>query len=149
MEQIRQGGSHFGAKKHFYRCIWHFLWHWRLNSEPTFSALRWLKQLPTKHYDGGLNNCLQMHCHNEDWREVGLCQLKMPRVFWKIWVGVWAWLRQKLQIDRSGSLCRTHAINYFVSLRIFMHRDAERRGNKITGYWLNFFFCCVHTLTDW
>ena len=49
------------------------------------------QQLARKHYDTGLNNCLQMHNlsqinyrHCEDWKEVGLCQLKMPRVFWKI-----------------------------------------------------------------
>ena len=54
------------------------------------------RELPKKYHDAGLpeqawNNCLWMHCHKsitdtldtayEDWREVCLCQLKMPKVF--------------------------------------------------------------------
>ena len=58
------------------------------------------QELPKKHHEAGppeqaWNNCLQMHdCHKsitdtldtacEDWKVVYLCQLKTPKVVWKI-----------------------------------------------------------------
>ena len=71
MEQMGEGGSHFGAKKHFYRCIWHFLSNTSVKvffcDTGDFRAHifcpQMTQQLAKKHYDTGLNNCLQMHCH--------------------------------------------------------------------------------------
>lgn len=51
----------FGAEKHFYGCIWQYLWHWQLQS----NCLRQLKNYlrSTKKQDR-LKNCLLMHCTN-------------------------------------------------------------------------------------
>ena len=95
--------------KNTYRWIWHW-WILPVSSttlelfcpKMTWEAPWW----PKKHHEAGLpeqawNNCLRMHCHKsitdtldtacEDWREVWLCQLKLPKVFWKIWGGISAW----------------------------------------------------------
>ena len=92
--------------KNTYRWIWHW---WILPVSSTTLELfcpKMTRELPKKHHEAGLpeqawNNCLQMHCHKsitdtldtacEDWKEVWLCQLKLPKVFWKIWGGIRAW----------------------------------------------------------
>ena len=43
--KIWGGGAMFWCQKCFYRCIWHYLWHQRLQS--AFSALRQLKKYLT------------------------------------------------------------------------------------------------------
>ena len=59
-------------------------------------------ELSKKHHESGPpKNCLLMHCdkskyghtrHCEDCKEVCLCQRTTRRAFWRIWVGVCAWL---------------------------------------------------------
>ena len=81
-----------------------------------FSALRWLENCLRSTDEAGLpnqawNNCLWMHCHKsitdaldtacKDWRGVCLCQLKMLKVFWKIWGGICTWWKVRPQHFKS------------------------------------------------
>ena len=93
------GGGGTGAKirvwyqKHFYDC-----WHRRAHRHS--STLRRLKNyLKSTMNQDRLNKLEQLpkdalsqidYWHR--WKNVCLCQLKTPRVFWKIWVAVCPWL---------------------------------------------------------
>ena len=93
------GGGGTGAKilvwyrKHFYDC-----WHRRAHTHS--STLRRLKNyLKSTMNQDRLNKLEQLpkdalsqidYWHR--WKNVCLCQLKTPRVFWKIWVAVCPWL---------------------------------------------------------
>ena len=125
---------------------------------PDNNYLTWrrVEQLPTDALSqidyGHTRHCERFTLDIEDWIEVCLGQLKSSRVFWKIWVGVYTWPSENLQIDSSFfASYRTHTMNDFASLRIFMIQG--RRTQRKQNHWLLIEFLLllcpwIYLLTD-
>ena len=95
--------------------------------------------LPKKHHQAGprvqlstdvLSQIDYGHTrHCEDWKEVCLCQLKTPLVFWKIWVGVCAWLsgRWALHVSKRSAGSPHHKLRRTVNSSVSNFKDVVRK----------------------
>ena len=106
-KKIGGGRAHpcFGAEKHFYTYTFYITCEIS-DLRAHISALRRLKNYLRSTMKQDRLNKLDTDAlsqidyghsrHCEDWKEVCLCQLKTPKVFWKIWVRVpYGWVEDQ------------------------------------------------------
>ena len=101
------------------------------------------QELPKKHHEAGPPEQLHTDAlsqidlrtdarHCEDCKEVRLCRRTTQRAFWKIWVGICAWLGEKCAPPPDVSKLSSAAVYVFEDIQFL---SDSRRFDCSLNYW--------------